>query len=607
MVRNRKDSEIVSDLTATENHQPKQTSPEDPPAYSGSESEDRRLSLEARNEKAIEQEPDQVTKSAHLGVQKAEAAALVWSKKAVYITYAWVWVCFFLLALQMAIGTYAQAKAYADFQTAPAISTASILASIIGGVMKLPVAKILNIWGRCEGLLIFTAIYILGIVILASCNGPSSYAAGYVIYYVGYDALYISLDIFVADTSGMRNRAFAIAFVSTPFICTAFTASLAADSFIYHTGGWRWAYGAFTIIMTAVLVPMALVFKFYQKKAEKLGLYKHEPSGRTFMQSTVHYIQEFDIVGAVLLMAGWILLLLPFSLQTAGRAQYKSASFIAEIVVGVVVLGIFAVWEKFFARAHFVSYELLKKRTVLGACFCSALINFSFYCWDLYFLYFCYVVYDLDTAMAGYMTQIYNVGSCFWGVVFGIWIRYVKSFKWSCFCFGLPLLMLGAGLMIHFRGDGETNQLPYTVMCQIFIAFGGGTLVIGNQMAVMASSDRENVPLMLALIGLFASLGGAIGNAVSAAIYSNTFVDALTSALPDDLKGNATQISNGGWALQQTYPLGSPSRNAANYAWGYSQKCGAIAATAILVLAFPCIAIWKNYKVDKRQNKGVML
>lgn len=47
------------------------------------------LSLEARNEKEIQEHPDQVTQDTDLGVQKAEAAALVWSKKAVLATYAW--------------------------------------------------------------------------------------------------------------------------------------------------------------------------------------------------------------------------------------------------------------------------------------------------------------------------------------------------------------------------------------------------------------------------------------------------------------------------------------------------------------------------------------
>lgn len=42
-----------------------------------------------RAAKEIEAHPDQVTEGATLGVQKAEAAALVWPKKAVYAIYAW--------------------------------------------------------------------------------------------------------------------------------------------------------------------------------------------------------------------------------------------------------------------------------------------------------------------------------------------------------------------------------------------------------------------------------------------------------------------------------------------------------------------------------------
>ena len=198
-----------------------------------------------------------------------------------------------MLAFQSAIGNNVIANAYANFSAAPQIATAGILANIIGGVLKLPIAKVLNIWGRAEGFLFFVAVYLLGIIIIASCNGPSGYAAGYVLYWVGYDAIYLILQVFIADTSGLRNRAWAFAFASTPFICTAFTGSLAAQSFLTHTT-WRWAYGAFAIIMPFVFVPLAIVFKYYQKKAEKLGLFVREPSGRSFVQSLVHYLHEFD-------------------------------------------------------------------------------------------------------------------------------------------------------------------------------------------------------------------------------------------------------------------------------------------------------------------------
>lgn len=198
-----------------------------------------------------------------------------------------------MLALQQSIGSNVIYYAYSSFSNAPAIETASILASIIGGVVKLPIAKTLNLWGRAEGFVVFVAVYIVGIIIIASCDGPNSYAAGYVLYWVGYDALYLILDVFLADTSGLRNRAFAFAFAATPFICTAFTGPLAAQSFLRHST-WRWAYGAFAIIQPFVFLPLAVVFKFYQRKAEKMGVFVKEKADRTALQSIVHYIHEFD-------------------------------------------------------------------------------------------------------------------------------------------------------------------------------------------------------------------------------------------------------------------------------------------------------------------------
>lgn len=303
-------------------------------------------------------------------------------------------------------------------------------------------------------------------------------------------------------------------------------------------------------------------------------------------------------------MAAFVLLLLPFSLETYGKAQYKSATFIAMVVIGACLLFVFAAWEKWFARVHFIRWELLKERTPLGAFCLAAILYFSFYSWDLYYYNFVTVVYNLNVSMAGYMSQIYNVGSCFWGVVFGLWVRYTKHFKHTCLFFGLPLMILGAGLMIHFRGSDQ--GIGYIIMCQIFIAFAGGTLVIGEDMAVMASADHDGVPMMLSLIGLSSSVGGAIGYAVSAAIYTNTFPTALQKALPASAKADWSTIYLGGYTAQLAYPVGSPTRDAINYAWGQSQRYGAISATAILALAIPAIAVWKNYRVDKKQNKGTV-
>ncbi|KAJ5893195.1 hypothetical protein N7504_009886 [Penicillium tannophilum] len=559
-------------------------------------------SLEANRKD--ESNADEVTKEAQMGVQKAEAAALMWSKKAVYMIYAWIWICYFMLSLHEYIGSNVLYYAYSKFDSAPQVTTAFILANIIGGVLKLPIGKLLGLWGRAEGLMVFLVVYLVGMILLASCEGPKSFAAGYVFYWVGFDAIYLILEIFIADTSGMRNRAFAFGFSTTPYICTAFTGPLAAASFL-KTGGWRWAYGAFCLIQPVVFTPLIITFKYYENKARRAGILARQPSGRTIMQSIIHYVHEFDVIGALILMAAFILFLLPFSLATYGRTQYRDASFIAEVVVGFCLFFVFAAWEKWFARTHFIPYQLLRDRTVLGACFVAAILYFSFYCWDSYFYYFVMVVYNLDVKLTGYMTSIYTIGSCFWSPIFGLWIRGVKEFKYSCLFFAVPLMLLGAGLMIHFRG--QDADIGYVIMCQIFIAFSGAMLVIGEQMAGMCASDRDNIPIILSMIGLFSSVGGAIGDAVAAAIYTNTFPQGLRKALPASAQSEWESIYLGGYSAQLAYAPGTEVRDAINFAWGYTQKYEAVAATCLVILLIPSILMWRHYRVDKKQNKGMTL
>jgi len=123
-----------------------------------------------------------------------------------------------MLAFQSAIQLQATQTGLGDQYSLPAIGTASILGAIIGGVLKLPIAKTLNLWGRAEAWFLFLGVYILGIIISTTFHGTAGYSAGYTLYWIGYDAIYLICDIFIADTSGLRNRAFSFAFIFTPFV-----------------------------------------------------------------------------------------------------------------------------------------------------------------------------------------------------------------------------------------------------------------------------------------------------------------------------------------------------------------------------------------------------
>ena len=80
------------------------------------------------------------------------------------------------------------------------------------------------------------------------------------------------------------------------------------------------------------------------------------------------------------------------------------------------------------------------------------------------------MVYNLSIADAGYVANIYNIGSCFFAIVIGLLVRYTGRFKWLALR-AVPLQILGISLLIYFRQPDR--GLGDVLMCQIFIAFSG--------------------------------------------------------------------------------------------------------------------------------------
>jgi hypothetical protein len=141
----------------------------------------------------------------------------------------------------------------------------------------------------------------------------------------------------------------------------------------------------------------------------------------------------------------------------------------------------------------------------------------------------------------------------------------------------------------------------------LFIAFGGGTLVITQQVGAMAATTHQYIAVVLAMLSIFNSIGGAIGSSVAGAIWGGTFTEDLARFLPPESVADAPLIA-GNLTMQLSYPIGSPTRIGIQNAYGNSQRIMLIAATSITVLGFPAVAIWRAIDTRKRkQVKGRVL
>jgi MFS family permease len=413
-----------------------------------------------------------------------------------------------------------------------------------------------------------------------------------------------TLQIFIADTSSLKNRGLMFAFSQSPYIITVWIGGPLATAFL-NGPGFRLGFATFAIITPIITSPLLFQFAWNFRKAKAAGLLPPRDSGRTPLQSIWHYIIEFDIVGILILATGLALFLLPFSLYSFQTEQWRAPLIIAFIVVGGVLIVAFALYERYVAPKTFIPYDLLTDRTIVGGCVLAAVVFVSFYMWDSYFTSFLQVVNGLTVTEASYVANIYTIGSSFWGLIIGVLIRATGRFKPFALYFAIPLFILGAGLMINFRAPGV--NVGYIVMCQIFIAFAGGTLVICQELAVMASTTHQYIAVVLALQAMFSSIGGAIGSTVASAIWTAVFPVRLGEYLPDELKVNATLIYES-LPMQLEFAPGTPARDAIIQAYGDAQKDMLIAATAVLAVGIVAVAIWRDIQVkDFKQVKGTVV
>lgn len=390
-------------------------------------------------------------------------------------------------------------------------------------------------------------------------------------------------------------------YISSPYIITVWITGPLATAFL-NGPGWRWCFGLFALITVIVTVPLYVLFQWNYKRAVKAGIITPVKSDRTFMESVKYYAIEFDAGGLFLIIAGLVIFLLPFNLYTYQEGQWKSPLVVSMLIIGGLLLISFALYEKYLAPKTFIPYELLLDRTVMGACILSGVLFVSWYIWHSYFASFLQVVNGLSITESNYVLNIYSIGACFWSLVVGLAIRWSGRFKWIALYFGVPLMILGVGLLIHFRQPDVS--IGYIIMTQIFIAFAGGALVITEQVAAMAATDHQYVAVVLALEGMFSNVAGGIGSSIATAVWTGVFPKRLAAYLPAEAQGSLLTIY-ADINEQLSYPKGSATRHAIEMAYGDAQKYMNIGGTAVLVLAIPAVMVWRNIKVkDFKQVKG---
>ena len=128
---------------------------------------------------------DDISYDAQPGVQKMEATTKTWTMPWLITTYLLIWLITFVDAMQSGMGSSLTPYVTSSFMEHSLTATTGIFSNLIGGLIKLPLAKVLDIFGRPQGFFVSMWLMVVGLVMMAACRNVQTYAAAQVFYWVG--------------------------------------------------------------------------------------------------------------------------------------------------------------------------------------------------------------------------------------------------------------------------------------------------------------------------------------------------------------------------------------------------------------------------------------
>ncbi|CAE7193038.1 hypothetical protein P3342_009340 [Pyrenophora teres f. teres] len=529
------------------------------------------------------------------GPAEMEAVTVVWTQWWLVGAYAAIMLISFINSLQQQANYSWRPYVTSAFQQHGLTAMTDIVANIVGGVSKLPLAKFIDLVGRPQGFLLCLACIILSLLLMAFCQNVQTFCAAQVIYWSGMNGVDYVFNIFIADTSLMQNRLIWMAFTGLPYIINTFSGPALGQAYLDHLN-WRLGYVTFVILTPLFSLAFWLVFFLMGRRAKKLGVIKREKSGRTVLQSIRFWCIEFDVLGILLICAGFSLLLLSWPLVKYQANGFASALFLCMLIFGIFLLGLFVVWERFFAPKTFFPFHLMKNRSVVAACLLGGNSWIAFYSYKMMYSSYLQVVFQLSVSKAGYITNIFNIVSCTWAILISFVMKYTDTFKWGGMI-AVPVQILMTGLLVYLRAPGTSIAL--LVMVEVFNAMASAMLLNIEQIAIMLAVPHEEVAVGFALLNVITAVGGAVGQSIGATVWSQVVRGKIEQYLPEASKGRAKEIYSD-ITVQLSLPWGSPEREAVVMAFADAQKVMLIIGTCALV---PCL-IWVAMLKDSRMSLG---
>ncbi|KAJ1830052.1 hypothetical protein LPJ63_005174 [Coemansia sp. RSA 2711] len=446
----------------------------------------------------------------------------------------------FITALDSSATATVQPRVLSDYNAmtrAGVISTVTYL--LIAGIRPV-FAKISDVFGHLQALVLSTSLHTLGFLICALAqNFSANFSAvfgGTVVSVLGQAGYSTLVAILIADILPIHLRASVTAYVSIPNV-TNYYLGVEVGNGLYDK--WHWVYGLLCILAVVCSLPAMFSLFRLDKRARKIlreiGTAEGSSAGaerKSHVRRFFGVLMELDIPGLLLICGGFISILAPLGMQLNTTYGWGSARVIAPLVIGVVALLFFVYYECKLATFPVVPFRLFKNRTFTCAIVAAIFFYFTSNVSLFYFNPYIQVTREAS-ARTAMLLQLGTTGY-YVGLFLGGWaMQFSKRYRrWAWL--GWALWLIGVCLMIRSRGGSDTTNAEIAVV-QAVLGIGSGIVIGCVGIGVQASVSKVDLATAITLYGMVAYIGGVLGEGTSTTIWVNVLPTKLEGRMAPDV------------------------------------------------------------------------
>lgn len=486
------------------------------------------------------------------GAKEIETLRQFFDKKMLFFA----WISLLLVSSVVALergttATYA-AVATSHFNELGLLSAVGVVRSVLYAVTRPTIAKLADVLGRVEALVLAVVFYVIGFAMLAGGSNIATYFAAHIFYVSGEVGIQFMEQVFATDTSSLRNRTFFLALPNFAYIWASWVSAPIASG-VLKNSTYRWGYGMWCIIMPVVSIPVCIILLRLKFKARAMGL-EYGKTVRNFGST----FRQFDMVGLILFTAGLCLLFLAVTLATS-PTSWSQAHILVMVIIGPILLFIFPFWEIFVPKYPFMPSYVITNRTMFTTClliFCYAL---AYFLNGTYYLPWLMVCKNLSIKAATNTVNVFVVGSTVSSFIAAAYAKYFKRMK-PVIIAGAAIYMLGIGLTYNYRKP--THRLSQFIVSQCVEAVGAGFLQTPMIAMIHAVVPHHNVITATAIYQSIMTVGSIVAEAIAGTLYRQSYPKQLAKHAPFLTPKQAHMVVNNLMAPIKLYPWGTPEREA---------------------------------------------